>query len=167
MRVVVNSPKSLSLSVLRTELAETFPPHFLGNLWNWLLCQANLGWQLPAGTHTQTHMHMHAVPTHSVWTPAWRLGSSPSLLKSWLTSVCSQSANPPGSFTLWREEKTWQKETDWKEKWERIAEVKEKKRPVSAPRAVKSQCFEKLKNFSFSPDFLCIFLMKLPLGFCH
>lgn len=47
MRVVVNSPKSLSLSVLKTK----FLPHCRGNLWNRLLCQANLYWQPPAGTH--------------------------------------------------------------------------------------------------------------------
>lgn len=93
MRVVVNSPKSLSLSVLRTELAESFPPHFRGNLWNWLPCQANLRWQPPAGAHTQASARTRSEIQHDV------LDLLPLFSNlDWLASAHSLPT-PPGSFT--------------------------------------------------------------------
>lgn len=118
MRVVVNSPKSLSLSVLRAVLEQSFPPHFLGNLWNWLPCQASPFWQLPAvNTHSPTHTHT------AVWCslksrkgldppPPTPTPPLPLLLKSWLTSLCSQPASPLGSFTLRKDERRWRTQTE-------------------------------------------------------
>lgn len=84
-------------------------------------------WSAQAYTQTQRLAHMQSEIQRD------GLGSSPSLLKSWLPGRRSMPAKPPGSFMRQREEKEMaeKRQIRWTSNWGGCVEVNEMNGPVS------------------------------------